>query len=245
MRAAILAAGQGVRLRPLTDNLPKCMVPFAGRPLVARQLDALAEAGIGEVVFVVGYRAEQVSNHFGDKYRGMRLSYVIAKDYASTNNIVSFYVAERALLGDDLLLLEGDLLYDAPLLPSLLREPTPNVAVVDAWTPEMDGSVIVADRDRAKALVLKKDQGPDFDKPASLKTVNIYKFAKADLAKIFSETGAWVKAGRTDQYYEAVISDMLKTGKLELGVKRIAPLRWYETDTVEDLQRAAEIFSQG
>ncbi|MBK1652709.1 sugar phosphate nucleotidyltransferase [Halorhodospira halochloris] len=58
MRAIILAAGQGTRLRPLTDDRPKCMVELEGKPLLEHQLEVLRGAGIEDIHVVGGYRAE-------------------------------------------------------------------------------------------------------------------------------------------------------------------------------------------
>ena len=61
MRAIILAAGEGTRLRPHTLDRPKCLVPLAGRPLLAWQADALRRAGVDDITVVTGYRADQVA----------------------------------------------------------------------------------------------------------------------------------------------------------------------------------------
>lgn len=72
----VLAAGEGTRLRPLTRNRPKPMLPAANRPILAYLLDALIDAGLEEVVLVVGYRGARVQEHFGPEYRDVPLTYV-------------------------------------------------------------------------------------------------------------------------------------------------------------------------
>lgn len=66
MKAIVLAAGEGTRLRPLTRTRPKPMLPIANKPLLEHVLEACREAGIDEFVFVVGYKRERIQNHFGD-----------------------------------------------------------------------------------------------------------------------------------------------------------------------------------
>ena len=66
MYALILAGGQGERLRPLTDNLPKPMVPVGGKPILERQIERLRAIGVSDVGFLAGYRWEAIKDHFGD-----------------------------------------------------------------------------------------------------------------------------------------------------------------------------------
>lgn len=66
MKAVILAAGEGRRLEPLTEVRPKPMIPIANQPLLEYVVDACVEAGIKDIVFVVGYKRERIQNYFGD-----------------------------------------------------------------------------------------------------------------------------------------------------------------------------------
>lgn len=102
MNAIILAAGLGTRLRPLTDDRPKCMVEVGGTPMVERQIQFLHEAGIDDVTLVSGYMAESLE-YLRGKY-GVRI--VPNLRYDMVNNIYSMYVV-RELLGDTYVL-EGD-----------------------------------------------------------------------------------------------------------------------------------------
>lgn len=76
MKAMILAAGRGERMRPITDNLPKPLVPVAGKPLIAYHLESLARAGVHEVVINLAYRGSQIRDALGDGSRhGVRIEY--------------------------------------------------------------------------------------------------------------------------------------------------------------------------
>lgn len=78
MFALILAGGMGERLRPLTDTLPKPMVPVCGKPILQHQVEWLRAAGITDVVFLAGYRWEAIQEHFGDgREFGIRVTYSV------------------------------------------------------------------------------------------------------------------------------------------------------------------------
>lgn len=126
MRAIILAAGQGLRLKPLTDDVPKCLVPFRGRPLLDRMLDALRASGVTDVAAVTGYRA--------DALRGRGLTLRHNAEYASTNMVHSLFCAADLLDGDDVLVVYGDVLIRPALLRSFCAHEAPiAVAVNTKW----------------------------------------------------------------------------------------------------------------
>lgn len=121
MRAVVLAAGEGNRLRPLTADRPKCLVELAGRPLLAWQLDALARAGVEDVTIVTGYRADAITV-------GTRR--VHNARYAETNMVASLMCARAAFDGaDDVLIAYGDIVYE-PRLVDALRATRSGIGVV-------------------------------------------------------------------------------------------------------------------
>ncbi|ESS04761.1 MAG: dTDP-glucose pyrophosphorylase, partial [uncultured archaeon A07HR67] len=75
MKAVVLAAGKGTRLRPLTDDKPKGMVEVAEKPLITHCFDQLIDLGADELVVVVGYMKEQIIDHYGDAYEGVPITY--------------------------------------------------------------------------------------------------------------------------------------------------------------------------
>ena len=235
MQAVILAAGQGTRLRPLTDHRPKCLVEVQGKPILQYQLEALCEAGVRECIIVIGYRAAQVRSAFGTRFRDLSITYVENDIFDSTNNIYSLWLARRELT-EDLLLLEGDLIFESELLMDLFDLPYENVAVVDRFRPPMNGTVILAEGDRASAMVLKLDQSRGFDYGPALKTVNIYRFShRAVHGELMPALGDYIAQGLTGHFYEVAIARAIAEGAMQLHVLRTGPRAWAEVDTVGDL----------
>ena len=243
MKGLILSAGMGTRLHPLTRTRPKCLVHVAGRPMMEYQLDSLRRAGVENCTIVVGYLADAVRGYFGSDYRGVSLSYVENTAYASTNNLYSFWLA-RAEFDDDVLLLEADLVFDDLLVRELVLMDQGNVAIVDRFQSDMDGTVILADGGVAKSMVLKADQGPEFDYGTALKTVNIYRLSRESLVKdIVPKMEEFLEEGRADQYYEAVFADLISTGRMNMAVMNTGNKKWAEIDTLGDLSEAEKLFA--
>src|SRR5512142_82562 len=87
MRAVILAAGEGTRMRPLTENKPKVMLPIANRPMLEYTLLAAKDAGITDILLIVGYRKESIIDYFGDGTRlGLNIEYIVQEKQQGTGH---------------------------------------------------------------------------------------------------------------------------------------------------------------
>ncbi|MCG5528871.1 MULTISPECIES: NTP transferase domain-containing protein [Halorhodospira] len=127
MRAIILAAGQGTRLRPLTDDRPKCMVELEGKPLLEHQLEVLRSAGVDDIHVVGGYRAEWLQRP--------DITLHINKRFDQTNMVATLFAAESIMDGsEDLIIAYGDIVYEPRALQALLECDAPVCLTVDrAW----------------------------------------------------------------------------------------------------------------
>ena len=112
--AIILAGGLGTRLRDAVPDLPKPMAPVAGRPFLAHQMDHWIGQGIDHFVLSVGYRAVAISNHFGDRYRGVPIDYVVEPAPLGTGGAL-LLAAARLRSAEPALLLNGDTYFDVSL----------------------------------------------------------------------------------------------------------------------------------
>ena len=238
MQAIILAAGFGKRLRPLTDTLPKALVPVKGAPLLLHALDCLARCGrITEVILVVGHRKQDIMNAVGEEHRGMAITYVENPVYEKTNNVYSLFLA-KPYVHEACLLLECDIYYTDDLIAHLLSgEAECNILVSPFNAATMNGSVIFADEDeRCRSLVIKRDQPADFDYSMALKTVNAYYFEAEFMTRVLMpHLQNYIETEGVDSYYELVIGGLIYYGNHDIRVLRIPAERWYEVDSTEDL----------
>jgi bifunctional UDP-N-acetylglucosamine pyrophosphorylase/glucosamine-1-phosphate N-acetyltransferase len=120
MKAVILAAGQGTRMGPLTQNRPKVMLPVANKPLLSHVILSARDAGINEFVLVVGYRAEAVKEYFGDgSEMGVSIEYVHQKRQLGTADAVR---AAQGLVDDRFLALNGDIIVSPLHIKNLVKQ---------------------------------------------------------------------------------------------------------------------------
>lgn len=242
-RAIVLAAGSGVRLRPLTTEVPKCLVEIGGQPILLRTLRALAVQGVQEAVIVVGYKAEVIRRRIGPRFAGMDIRYVDAPRYATTNNICSLWDA-REYCGEDVLLVEGDVVFDAEVVASLLKEPGSSMAVAP-FGQGLSGTAVRVDGDgRVLEFALKADQDDRFDAESAFKTVNIYLLRAQLLREQFlPRLCRQVEQGHVHDYYESVLRDLVAEGAIaDLAAVDVSTSRWYEVDDHRDLDVAEFLF---
>lgn len=169
MQTVILAAGEGTRMRPLTDSLPKPMLPVADRPLVAHVADAAVAAGASELIIVVGYRGAAIREHFGDDRDGIPIRYVDQPEQRGTADAVR--AARDALDDGPFVVLNGDVILDASVLGDLYDE-SPAVGATRVADPRNYG-VFELDEDAEHVRrVVEKPADP----PSTLVNAGAYAF---------------------------------------------------------------------
>lgn len=179
MKAVVPAAGEGTRLRPLTDDRPKGLVEIDGRPLLSFVFDRLVDLGSGdvateieEIVVVIGYRGERIREAYGDAYRGTPLTYVTQNPRRGLADAV-FQAADH--VDSTFVVLNGDNVFGGDLMDVLERhERTEASGTVVVERSSIDaarttGVVVTDDEDDVTRIVEKPD-----DPPTTLTTTGCY-----------------------------------------------------------------------
>ena len=221
MQTVILAAGQGTRMRPLTDRRPKPMLPVADRPLVAHTADAAVAAGVDELVFVVGYEQDIVREYFGDSYRGTPVSYAVQAEQLGTAHAV---LAAREHLDGEFAVLNGDDLYDPDALAELLSGgPAVGTYEVDDPTPYGVFDIV----DGAVEGIVEKPSDP----PSKMVNVGAYVFP--------AEAREWLDVPKSERG-EHEITDVLERVVDEFAVRTVPIDRWLGVGRPWELLEANE-----
>jgi choline kinase len=255
LKAIILAAGEGTRLRPYTLDRPKCLVEVDGHSLLDRQLAVLASAAILPIILIGGYRVEML------KRPGIELR--VNPRYAETNMVWTLFCAEDDLEGD-VLICYGDIVYSREILQVLLKSKADIAVAIDLdwesyWRARNENPL-----DDAETLKLSAD-GRILEigqKPKSLAEIEgqymgLMKFSAKGvqlLKKTFHDAKS-VGTLRGKPLEKAYMTDLLQT-MVDLNCRLDAVLvqgGWVEVDTVSDLnsdvtrsrlQKIAELSSE-
>jgi UDP-N-acetylglucosamine diphosphorylase/glucosamine-1-phosphate N-acetyltransferase len=231
MKAVILAAGEGSRLRPLTQYRPKCMIPLAGKPILEHLLLTLRENGIKDVLIVIGYCKELVQNYFRDgKKFGIKINYVEQKQLLGTADAVR--LSEEYLFDEAFLMLYGDLLIDSAVVKNALQKyAEKGVITLTVTTVEDPLRYGIVKTEKDKVLkIFEKPKSRDF---GNLANVGVYVFSK-DIFKAIHKT---VKSQREEVEITDTLNLLLKGGTTVTSVK-IEPNNWLDVGRPWDLLEA-------
>src|SRR5271157_5025431 len=95
MKAIVLSGGQGLRMRPLTEDMPKMLVPVGGRPIAEYQADWLISSGVVDgMIFACGYKWERIKEHFGPSYKGVKIEYSVEEESLGTGGAIKRAISQ-------------------------------------------------------------------------------------------------------------------------------------------------------
>ncbi len=231
MKAVILAAGEGARLKPLTLYRPKCMIPLAGKPILEHLLVVLKENGIEEILIIIGYRKELIQNYFRDgKEFGVKIRYIEQKKLCGTANAVS--LSEEYVSNDDFLMIYGDLLIDSSVVKIARQKYAEKGLITLTLTTVKEPNrygIVKTEKDQVKKIVEK----PKSNEFGNLANVGVYIFSK----KIFKAIQKTVKSQRKEFEITDTLNLLLKKG-IPLASVEIEPKNWLDVGRPWDLLEA-------
>ena len=249
MRAVILAAGCGTRLRPLTDNRPKCMVELAGSSLLERQLMVLRAAGIDQITVVTGFRSDKIDAD------GCHL--VHNPDYDVTNMVATLFSAREVFSAEhDLLVSYGDIIYEPRVLASVSNCTAPVCVATDIawrayWEARMSDPLSDAETLRLGPAgnILELGKTPEGFDDIEGQYIGLFK-VRADHVRDLIDT--YDAMDREGQYDGKDFANMYMTSFLQPLIDIGWAVRaafvengWLEVDSVEDLDSYQAMHATG
>lgn len=236
MKAVILAAGIASRLRPLTDNTPKCLLEVGSKCLLGRTIDSLISNGFKEFVVVTGYLKEMIEGYISANYPSLKVEYIFNDKYASTNNIYSLWMTKEAVKDQDIMLLDSDILFDSPIITALLESPHENCLALNSHElGDEEIKVIVDETNRIKEI----------SKVCSIEdavgeSVGIEKFSAPLVKLLFDEMDDMIlNKNQSGIFYEAAFENIIEKGA-DMYIVDTTKIFSMELDTVEDFETACK-----
>jgi L-glutamine-phosphate cytidylyltransferase len=240
MKAVILAAGQGTRIRSVHGERPKCLIEVDNTTILDHQLKALSKAGINEVAIVLGYEKEQIIDHVMSRKLSstQRVDFIENPAFAITNNVYSLWLALQWVGGDSFIVLNADVIFDADILGIAVLAKAPISMIVDPlW------------RDETMKVIIHRDRVMQMSKKISREHfsgtyVGITIFSKAIQQRFFHKMNTVISAGRVDYFFNVAVQELVDEG-VHVGYTSTDGMAWAEIDDPTDLNFAQQyVFPQ-
>jgi L-glutamine-phosphate cytidylyltransferase len=235
MKAVILAAGQGTRIRSVHGEHPKCLIEVDDSTILDHQLEALSMAGIHDVAIVVGYEKDQIIAHIRNKRLSynQRIHFIENPAFAITNNIYSLWLAIDWLHGDSFIVLNADVVFDPEILTSAVEPYAPISMIVDPLWRDETMKVIIED-DRVTRMSKKISQ-----EEFSGTYIGITVFSKSIQDRFFHKLDSLIAAERVNDFFNIAVQE-LADEDVHIGYTSTDGLAWAEIDDPLDLTFAQQ-----
>ena len=231
MRAIVLVAGVGWRLKPYTETTPKCLMEIGGKSLLQRYLEAFVALGLSEIVLVVGHLKERVMAEAARGPAEADVRFVVNEQF-TRGNILSLWHA-RHEFDDDILVMDGDVLFPRELLARVIASPHANAIAVDERFQDTGEEQKVVCEDGWVVEVTKKVGGDPRVRGEAVGILRLSADAAEVLRGILEE---FIETGKDSQEYEDAFREL--AAEVPIGLVEIGDLPWVEIDFEEDMVRA-------
>ncbi len=240
MKAIILAAGIGSRIRPMTDNCPKCLLRIGGITILERMISHIKSCGIKDVIFVLGYCQEQIKETVKTKFPELNAHFVTNNYYANTNTGFSLMLAKDFIKDSAFIKFDADVVFEKAILKKLIACNDANCLCIDK-NIHLDAEeikVIINNQNR----VLKASKTAD-PKAAVGESIGIEKIDSSAAMLLFSELETMMEDKKNHQdYYESSYNRLIEKN-IPFHALDISGLKWTEIDTIDDFIKAEKIFN--
>lgn len=235
MKGVLLTAGEGTRMRPLTLTRPKTMLPVGGKPILQYNLEALRDAGIKDIIMVVGYKKEAIEDYFEDGSKfGVNITYVTQEKRLGTAHAIS---SIRAEIDNQFVVLNGDIIVNPKLIPALIQKYESNEAssiliLIEVEDPSSFG-VVEMQNDRITDIIEKPAPG---EATSNLINAGIYLFDNT----IFNAIDRTPKSERGEYEITDSLKIQITEDKPVLGLK--SDSKWIDVGRPWELLNVNEHF---
>jgi choline kinase len=232
MKALILAAGRGTRIRSIHGEHPKCLIRFNGSKstILDHQIDSLFSAGVAKIGIVVGYEKDQIIGHVVKHYRDRQkhFSFIENPAFATTNNIYSFGLAQAWLNREPFVCLNADVVFDPRILIPAIESAAPITMVVDPeWRDETMKVIISHDRViRMSKRILRSEFSGTY--------IGVTAFSADVQEALFAKVNNLIRTGNENEFFNVAVQELADEG-VRVGFTSTGDLAWAEIDDPGDL----------
>ena len=239
MKAVILAAGIASRLRPLTDNTPKCLLKVGEKNILELTIENLLANNFQDIIIVTGYLENQIKDFMRVRFPQLIISYIFNKLYSSTNNIYSLWLAKNEVLGNDMLMMDSDIIFDKQIISKLINSGYRNCLALKCHDL-FDEEIKVKVDSIGRVIEIGKEVDPE---EAAGESIGIEIFGKETLSVLYKILDHKIVAEKNvNEFYESAFQELVNIGN-DLYIVDSSEYFCMEIDTEFDLKIAESLIS--
>lgn len=237
MKAVILAAGIGSRLRPLTTDIPKCMVEVNGVKIIEQQIKSLLKNNINNILVIVGYKQEKIRKYLQENFSFVNI--IENEKYLETNNMYSMSLAKEFVNKESFIFMNADVFFEEKIITELLIDKREDLIVCDNGNYLEESMKIIVN---SKEKNIEKISKQIMKEEAYGTTIDIYKLSKKSTIKFFDIIENYIKEKKEmNMWTEVAVQELLKQEKF---YSKDIKLKWVEIDNFDDLKLAEKLFKE-
>ena len=238
IKAIILAAGVGSRIRPLTDNCPKSLLKVGDKTILEMMVSKIQACGIDEIIIVLGYLENHIKDFVAKNFPDLNVQFITNEDYANTNTGYSLMLTEELINGSGFIKFDADVVFDIEILKNLINSEYTTCLCVDKnINLEAEEIKVILD-ENGHVVKASKEVNPS---DAVGESIGIEKISAETASLLFAELKDMMKDEANHQEYYEGGYERLIDKNVVFNVLDITGLKWIEIDTLEDFARAASL----
>jgi len=241
LKAVILAAGVGSRLRPITNEKPKALVKVCGKPILEYQLEAYLKAGLREedITIVTGYKGDMIKEFCNKKKLNVRI--IENREYLMTNNMYSLFLYLKEVffkqgLKDELILSNGDCIYEPSIVYDMVRLKGNLIACDFSFFSQESMKVRIGENKRLVEISKAIPEGR-----AHAVSIDLYKFSYEAIQRLWVVVKGFIERENLNKWTEVAINELMKI--TDIKPFNIGKRKWAEIDNLADLLYAEKLFT--
>ena len=239
MKAIILAAGVGSRVRPLTDNTPKSLLMVGNKTILERMLDNIIAVKIDQIAIVTGYLEDQIKDFVALSYPDLKITFIRNEIYDKTNTAYSLNLTRDFIGDNDFIKFDADVVFEKEVLERLISNTQGSCLCIDKNIHLNKEEVKVITEGSDKVLKVGKKLDPN---QSSGESIGIEKISREAGKVLFEELNKVLEnEANYQEYYDDSYTTLVEKG-LPFFAVDITGLKWVEIDTHEDFNKAQQIF---
>jgi len=236
MKTVILAAGIGSRLKPLTDHTPKCLLKIGEKSILEMTIENILATNDSDVIIVTGYLEDKIREFLRERFPKLKITIIYNKFYASTNNIYSLWLAKDAVLGDDMMMMDSDIVFDKGIITKLLNSGYKNCLALKRHDVH-DEEIKVKTDIKGRVVEISKEVNLT---EAEGESIGIEVFGRDALTELYNILERKVVTEKkVNQFYESAFQELAGN---DLYIVDTTEYFCMEIDNKEDLTTAEELF---